>query len=361
MPEVMEWPQEDSRAALARALEHLRAGRLVVFPAESAYLLAGGVLAPSAWAALERVTEITDPPEIILGQAVAVFDWLPFLRGTGTRLARRFWPGPLTLVSGSGLAQGVWSNLPEQIGKQLAPERRLAVSFPHHEAIRLAARALGTPLFAVPTPWTNPDEVQQAFGDEVGLILEDGPTQLGELPTVVQVHGRTWSILREGAIAAAEIEAAAVCRILFVCTGNTCRSPMAESLCRKLLADRLACRPEELPGRGFHVQSAGLAAMMGCEASPEAVETAREFGADLTSHASQPLTMDLLLQADRLFGMTDNHLRMLYGIRGVVPRLLSRAGEDVSDPIGGTVEVYRACARQIMGHLEELLPELLEC
>ena len=53
------------------------------------------------------------------------------------------------------------------------------------------------------------------------------------------------------------------CLIVFICTGNTCRSPLAEALCKKRLSDRLGCGVEELPGHGFSVVSAGLAASMG--------------------------------------------------------------------------------------------------
>jgi protein-tyrosine-phosphatase len=146
-----------------------------------------------------------------------------------------------------------------------------------------------------------------------------------------------------------------------VCTGNTCRSPLAEALCKKLLADKLNCLPAELPNHGFLVQSAGLAAMMGCEAAPEAEVVAQEFGAELSGHQSRPLTAEMVMQADRVYAMTANHLRVLDGLGSPAVRLLSAAGEDVPDPIGASAEVYKACARQLHGYLEELLPELLEC
>jgi protein-tyrosine phosphatase len=115
-----------------------------------------------------------------------------------------------------------------------------------------------------------------------------------------------------------------------------------------------------LPARGFLVLSAGIAAMMGGEAAPEAVETARELGADLSGHRSQPLTRELLAQADHVIAMTHGHLRSLGGLAGLggMPRLLARDGQDIPDPIGASPEVYRACARQILGHLQDLLPEL---
>ena len=84
--------------------------------------------------------------------------------------------------------------------------------------------------------------------------------------------------------------------ILFVCTGNTCRSPLAEALFKKQLADRLGCGVGDLAGKGFFVHSAGLAAMMGGPAAAEAVAVAASYGADLSHHASRPLSEELAAQ-----------------------------------------------------------------
>jgi protein-tyrosine phosphatase len=150
--------------------------------------------------------------------------------------------------------------------------------------------------------------------------------------------------------------------ILFVCTGNTCRSPLAQGLCARLLADRIGCEPADLPARGFFVQSAGLAAMIGAEATAEAVVVGRELGVDLSGHKSQPLTLELLAQADFLFAMTQAHLQMLTSLDlpdGPILALLSGQGEDIADPIGCSPEIYRECARQIRQHLEDRVTELL--
>ena len=66
--------------------------------------------------------------------------------------------------------------------------------------------------------------------------------------------------------------------ILLVCTGNTCRSPMAEVMCRKMIADRLGCPPAELGDHGVMVMSAGISAMMGGRPSPEAVNVMAKMG-----------------------------------------------------------------------------------
>ncbi len=153
----------------------------------------------------------------------------------------------------------------------------------------------------------------------------------------------------------------AVRSILFVCTGNTCRSPMAEALCRKLLADRLGCDPTELEPRGYVVRSAGVAAFLGDGPSGPAVEVVREFGADLAGHRSRSVNAELLDDATDLIAMTRGHaaaLVMRFPATGPEPRLLCE-NADLGDPIGGDVQLYRDCARQILQGLERFLPEWL--
>jgi protein-tyrosine-phosphatase/tRNA A37 threonylcarbamoyladenosine synthetase subunit TsaC/SUA5/YrdC len=367
MPEIMEWPQGETQDAVARAVEHLRAGRLVAFPTESVYEVAGLALAPQAVTQLQRLAGPEDRLTLVLGHAIQTYDWFPYFRGAGVRLARRFWPGPLVLVGGACLKLGLAQRLPLAIRRILAPDEQVALRFPDHAALRLAALQIGLPLVTAATDWTSSEQVIQAVAvkgmpAEVALVLQDGQTYFGQRASVVRVHGKEWTLERPGGLPVGEIEATAPCHIVFVCTGNTCRSPLAAGLLVKLLADRLGCGPADLPAHGFCVHSAGLAAMMGAEATPEAVMVAREFGADLGGHRSQLLTMEILAQADYLFAMTRSHLRVLEDVRGTVaPRLLSPSGQEVFDPIGGDADLYRACARQIQCCLQELLPELQEC
>ncbi len=145
-----------------------------------------------------------------------------------------------------------------------------------------------------------------------------------------------YDVVEEGAFPRDEIDRLAARIVLFVCTGNTCRSPLAESLAKKLLAERLNCTPDELPARGFWLLSAGVAAHGGGPASEESVAVAAEFGADLSRHASRPVNPQLLLAADDVIAMTRGHLHALearYPGAGPAARLLG-GDEDLDDPIG---------------------------
>jgi protein-tyrosine phosphatase len=202
----------------------------------------------------------------------------------------------------------------------------------------------------------------ESAGGLIDVLVDDGPCRYRLPATAVEVRGETWNVRRAGLLNEDLIRQQLACLIVFVCTGNTCRSPLAETLCKKRLADRLACSVAELPVRGYRVISAGLAAPPGMPAADEAVAVAHSLGADLTQHVSRPLTPELAAQADHLLAMTSGHLRALvehFPPGAGRPRLLSPAGDDVDDPIGQSREVYEACARQLASHVETLVEEVL--
>lgn len=135
-------------------------------------------------------------------------------------------------------------------------------------------------------------------------------------------------------------------RVLFVCSGNTCRSPLAEALFRRMLAE--AGRPD------IRVGSAGSAAIDGAPASEGAYLVALEQGLDLSEHRARLLTRELVEGADLILAMSRGHLARLDRLgAGDRAHLLgdyagiTGAGAEVRDPFGSDVETYRATLMQL--------------
>jgi tRNA threonylcarbamoyl adenosine modification protein (Sua5/YciO/YrdC/YwlC family) len=369
MTEVLEWRRAaDLPGVVRRAVQALAEGQLVAFPTETVYGLAASALVPEAVERLCRQKERAEkkPLALAIRGAAEALEWVPRMSPLGWRLARRCWPGPLTLVFTDGVEEGLAGSLAEPVRQRVCPSGSLGLRIPAHAAILQTLQQMTGPLVLSSAnrsgqpAATTAEEVREAMGEDLAVLIDDGPTRYRQASTVVQINGNTWNILREGVLTEADLERQACCLIVFVCTGNTCRSPLAEALCKKLLAERMGCAPEELPRRGFLVVSAGLAALPGGGAAPEAIETARAFGTDLRGHVARPLTASLVAQADYLFAMTESHLFALasqFPGFGLAPRLLSETGEDLPDPIGCEQPVYHECAEQIMHDLEILIPE----
>lgn len=134
-------------------------------------------------------------------------------------------------------------------------------------------------------------------------------------------------------------------QILFVCTGNTCRSPMAEGIFNEL-ARRWRIG-------GIQAGSAGLAAFPGDDPAENAVRVMAEWGIDISAHRSRALTPALLEETDAVVCMTPAHRTALapyFPAEGLY--LLSHG---VRDPYGGDMEAYRRCADQIFDGMQELV------
>ena len=139
--------------------------------------------------------------------------------------------------------------------------------------------------------------------------------------------------------------------ILFICTGNTCRSPMAEGLFRKLLKDR----------KEVEVFSAGINALSGAPPSQFAVQLLRNDGIDISSYHSRPLTVDLIKRATHIFVMSREHkrtLNFLYPLSRDKVFLLRESepgSPDVPDPIGYNRETYKRCKEVIKNAVKKIL------
>ncbi len=360
---------EDWRDVIHRAVQVLAEGGVAAFPTETVYGLAASALDESA---VERLLATKQRPA---GQPLALAirsveearDYAPDMSPLAQRLARRGWPGPITLVVDNSHPESLVRQLPAGVRRWVSPKGTVGLRVPGHPAILDVLHMLAGPLALTSANLSGkPDavtaeEVLEAVGERIDLVLDDGACRFGQPSSVVRVDGDRFELLRQGVVPEKTIQRLASTMILLVCTGNTCRSPMAESLCRQLIAERLGIASGELEDHGVMVMSAGIAAMVGGRASPESVEAMKDYQLDLTGHETQPLTEPLVRNADFIYTMTRSHREAIVSEwPGAAERTyqLSTDGSDISDPIGGPLERYRACAAEIRRHLEARLEQL---
>jgi protein-tyrosine-phosphatase len=137
-------------------------------------------------------------------------------------------------------------------------------------------------------------------------------------------------------------------KILFVCTGNTCRSAMAEGICRKIMQER---------GIDAVVDSAGMAPLPGVPANPKAIQVMEEIGIDISGHRSKGLTGRMLRERDLVYGMTNMHVLTMQRITPEAACVIFpiMESEDIPDPYGRPIEVYRECRDQIYRAISALV------
>jgi protein-tyrosine phosphatase len=364
---------EDGRDVVHRAVQALAEGQLVALPTETVYGLAASACnAP----AVERLLAVKGRPAsaplaLAIKGAEEALDYVPDMSPLARRLARRCWPGPVTLVVDNQHRDSLATQLPHSVRQAVTPNGTIGLRVPANEMAQDVLRMLAGPLVLTSANRSGEadavtaQEVVSTLGSDLALVLDDGPCRYGQPSSVVRIKGNRYEVLREGVVGEGTLRRLASFMVIFVCTGNTCRSPMAELLMRARLAQCLKCKIDELDDRGVVVISAGIAAAPGCPPTSEASQVMRERGLDLSRHEAQPLTDQLVRHADVIITMTHSHLlsiieRWPHAADRTYMLLPDRS--DVADPIGQTVGAYRECAEQIASgvdyHARQLQDEL---
>jgi tRNA threonylcarbamoyl adenosine modification protein (Sua5/YciO/YrdC/YwlC family) len=351
----------DYRAQIQDAARLLREGKLVVLPTETVYGAAGLLRNPEALSRLKglRGNDGDKPFTIHLAKCEDATKYLGPTSDLGKRMMTKLWPGPVAIQF----------DVPDERRKEVAKTLNVAESELYEDGtitLRCPDHLITSDVLAevdgpivITRAGLEASQIARDLDGKVDLIIDAGPSRYSKPSTIVRVKDGRYEIVRSGIYDERIIERLLRTTVLFVCSGNTCRSPMSEAIARRVLADKLHVGEDELESKGISVISAGSFALPGARATPAAVDALKAMGVDLSRHRSRPLSVELIHQADVIYTMSKNHAQ---AVAALVPSASQKTktldpDKDVEDPIGGDLSLYQELAVELKQLIEKRLEE----
>ncbi|MHC4647462.1 MAG: L-threonylcarbamoyladenylate synthase [Planctomycetota bacterium] len=356
-------------ATIKEAASLVEEGGLVAFPTETVY----GIACLSKLDSLRRLDRVKGRVgakyyTLHIGQKGDAGRYVPSIGMKAGKLIERRWPGPLTIVFelGAGDVDDLGKSLDRDVIDGLYRDNSVGIRCPDNVVASMLLQEVSGSVAAPSANITGKPAASDAEGvlaqldGQIDLVLDGGPCRYKMSSTVVRIRGGRLDILREGVYSQTELEEMSQVRFLFVCTGNTCRSPMAEGFFRRYLAEKLGIGLDGLEEAGYKVASAGVIDTCGSPASAEAVAVCAVRAVDISGHRSRPLSRQLIAESDFIFAMCRSHREQVVALSPEAGgRCMLLAGSDeVPDPIGQSQQTYDSCAEMIEEAVKERIREL---
>jgi len=220
---------DDPRDAVHRAVQALVEGKIVALPTETVYIAAASGLSERAVGRLGQLRggQFDGPATLAVRSTQEVLDYVPQLPPIGQRLARRCWPGPVTLQLADAHPDSAVHRLPQAVRAAVVPQGEIRVRVPAHELMLRVLRLLAGPVVMIgarhaeDADAVTAQDVVNRVGREVDVVLDDGRCKFAQRSSIVRVDENGFEIVRPGVLTEAHLKRLASYMIVLVCTGNT--------------------------------------------------------------------------------------------------------------------------------------------